>query len=95
MRYELGDYEWTANRLKVIGREALLKRSREMKSELWGWSAVDLARAISTREISSREAVQASIERIAGLAVVSGALSHHHPSGLGSTAVPVRSGSGE
>lgn len=65
MRYELGDYEWTANRLKVIGREALLKRSREMKSELWGWSAVDLARAISTREISSREAVQASIERIA------------------------------
>jgi hypothetical protein len=36
MRYELGDYEWTANRLKVIGREALLKRSREMKSELWG-----------------------------------------------------------
>jgi amidase len=35
-----------------------------MKSELWGWSAVDLARAIATREISSREAVQASIERI-------------------------------
>ena len=35
-----------------------------MKSELWGWSAVDLARAIATREISSRDAVQASIERI-------------------------------
>jgi amidase len=37
---------------------------REMKSELWGWSAVDLARGIATREISSRDAVQASIERI-------------------------------
>ena len=35
-----------------------------MKSELWGWSAVDLARAIATREIWSEEAVEASIERI-------------------------------
>jgi len=36
-----------------------------MQNELWGWSAVDLARAIATRAISSREAVQSSLDRIA------------------------------
>lgn len=32
--------------------------------ELWSWSAVDLARAIATRAISSRQAAQASLDRI-------------------------------
>jgi amidase len=36
-----------------------------MKNELWSWSAVDLARAIATREISSREAVQSTLDRTA------------------------------
>ena len=36
-----------------------------MQHELWSWSAVDLARAIATRAISSREAVQSSLDRIA------------------------------
>jgi amidase len=36
-----------------------------MQNELWGWSASDLARAIATGVISSREAVQASLARIA------------------------------
>src|ERR1700739_4682711 len=35
------------------------------ENELWSWSAVDLARAIATRVISSREAVQSSLYRIA------------------------------
>ncbi|MGF6431371.1 MULTISPECIES: amidase family protein [Bradyrhizobium] len=35
------------------------------ENELWSWSAVDLARAIATRAISSREAVQSSLDRIA------------------------------
>jgi amidase len=32
--------------------------------ELWRWSATDLARAIRTRRISSREAVTSCLERI-------------------------------
>ncbi|MGL3213943.1 amidase [Bradyrhizobium sp. BR 1433] len=35
------------------------------ENELWSWSAVDLARAIATRAISSREAVRSSLDRIA------------------------------
>lgn len=36
-----------------------------MRSELWRWSASDLARGIAAGEISSREAVQSTLERIA------------------------------
>lgn len=36
-----------------------------MKPELWRWSATDLARAIAAREISSREAVDSALDRIA------------------------------
>ena len=36
-----------------------------MKPEIWRWSGVDIARAIATREISSREAVRSSLDRIA------------------------------
>ncbi|WP_245313007.1 amidase, partial [Bradyrhizobium macuxiense] len=36
-----------------------------MRNELWGWRAADLARAIASGVISSREAVQASLDRIA------------------------------
>lgn len=36
-----------------------------MRNELWSWSAVDLARAIAECAISSREAVQSSLDRIA------------------------------
>ena len=36
-------------------------------NELWSWSAIDLARAIATRAISSREAVQSSLDRIAAV----------------------------
>jgi amidase len=35
-----------------------------MQNELWRWSAVDLARGIGTRQISSRDAVQASLDRM-------------------------------
>ncbi|UFX43577.1 hypothetical protein HAP47_0030800 [Bradyrhizobium sp. 41S5] len=38
---------------------------RRRENELWSWSAVDLARAIATRAISSRDAVQSSLDRIA------------------------------
>ena len=37
--------------------------SRE-PTELWRWSALDLARAIKTRQVSSREAVEACLERV-------------------------------
>ncbi|HEX7789543.1 MAG TPA: amidase family protein, partial [Afipia sp.] len=37
------------------------------ENELWSWSAVDLARAIATRAISSRDAVQSSLYRIAAV----------------------------
>ena len=36
-----------------------------MKPELWRWSATDLARAIASGEISSHEAVQSTLDRIA------------------------------
>jgi len=36
-----------------------------MKPELWRWSATDLARAIASGKISSREAVQSTLGRIA------------------------------
>ena len=36
-----------------------------MKSELWRWSATDLARAIASKDVSSRKAVQSTLERIA------------------------------
>ena len=38
-----------------------------MSQELWSWSAADLAKAISERTISSREAVQSSLQRIAAV----------------------------
>jgi amidase len=38
-----------------------------MQQELWRWSATDLARAIGNRTISSREAVQANLDRIAAV----------------------------
>jgi amidase len=34
---------------------------------LWAWDAVDLARAIRTRAISAREAVAASLDRLAAV----------------------------
>ena len=34
-----------------------------MTNELWSWNAVDLARAIRTRDVSSREAVQSCLAR--------------------------------
>ena len=34
---------------------------------LWAWTAIDLAQAIAHRVISSREAVQASLDRIAAV----------------------------
>jgi amidase len=37
----------------------------EVKPELWRWSGVDLAHAIATSEILSREVVQANLGRIA------------------------------
>jgi amidase len=36
-----------------------------MKSELWRWPAADLAQAIATSQISSREATQSTLDRIA------------------------------
>lgn len=36
-----------------------------MKPELWRWSATDLARAIASGSVSSREAVQSTLDRIA------------------------------
>ena len=36
-----------------------------MKPELWRWSATDLARAIASGKVSSREAVQSTLGRIA------------------------------
>jgi amidase len=36
-----------------------------MKPELWRWSATELARGIATVDISSREAVQSSLDRLA------------------------------
>ncbi|MBI5319082.1 amidase family protein [Bradyrhizobium sp.] len=36
-----------------------------MKPELWRWSATELARAIASGDISSREAVQSTLDRIA------------------------------
>ncbi len=38
-----------------------------MRNELWRWSAVDLAKAIADRAISSREAVQSSLDRTAAV----------------------------
>ena len=38
-----------------------------MQNELWRWSAVDLARGIVSRTISSREVVQSSLDRIAAV----------------------------
>src|SRR5215216_5028455 len=35
-----------------------------MANDLWRWGAVDLARAIRAREISSREAVESCLARI-------------------------------
>ncbi len=35
-----------------------------MTNELWRWSAVDLAQAIRSREVSSREAVQSCLQRV-------------------------------
>jgi amidase len=38
-----------------------------MQEKLWSWTASELARAIRTRAISSREAVQSSLDRIAAV----------------------------
>jgi amidase len=38
-----------------------------MQGELWSWTAIDLARAIKNRAISSHEAVQSSLDRIAAV----------------------------
>ena len=38
-----------------------------MADDLWRWDAVDIARAIKAREISSREAVSACLERMAAV----------------------------
>ena len=35
-----------------------------MKNHLWAWTAVDIARAVASRQISSREAVEASLDRV-------------------------------
>ena len=39
------------------------KSSSALPSEIWRWSATDLAAAIQRRDVSSREAVQATVER--------------------------------
>jgi len=36
----------------------------EVPQELWRWNAIDLAAAIRSRNISSREVVQAHLDRI-------------------------------
>ena len=38
-----------------------------MQQELWRWSASDLAKAIRDRTVSSREAVESSLERVAAV----------------------------
>ena len=38
-----------------------------MPGPLWAWDAVDLAQAIRTRAISAREAVTASLDRLAAV----------------------------
>jgi amidase len=38
-----------------------------MSTELWRWSAADLAQAIRTKELSAREVVQAHLDRIAAV----------------------------
>jgi amidase len=38
-----------------------------MQQELWQWSATDLAKAIGERKLSSREAVQSSLARVAAV----------------------------
>jgi amidase len=38
-----------------------------MQDALWAWDAVDLAPAIRTRAISAREAVAASLDRLAAV----------------------------
>jgi amidase len=38
-----------------------------MSQELWRWSATDLARAIASGKVSSREAVQSTLDRIAAV----------------------------
>jgi amidase len=35
-----------------------------MNGDLWQWSACDLARAIATREVSSREAIESCLARL-------------------------------
>ncbi len=45
--------------------DLLLGGNVRMKPEIWRWSGADTARAVATREISSREAVQSSLDRIA------------------------------
>ncbi|MBV9137601.1 MAG: amidase, partial [Hyphomicrobiales bacterium] len=35
-----------------------------MNDEIWRWNALDIARAIRTRAISSREAVKSCLERL-------------------------------
>lgn len=49
-----------------------------MTEALWRWSAVDLACAIRSREISSRAAVQSCLERIAQLNPVFNPLAEVH-----------------
>jgi len=42
-------------------------RRREMSDELWRWDALDLARAIRLRKVSSREVVEAVLDRLASV----------------------------
>jgi amidase len=45
-------------------RHARTATGHELPGELWRWSAVDLARGIRTRQVSSREAVESILARI-------------------------------
>ena len=38
-----------------------------MSNELWRWDALDLARAIRLRQVSSREVVEAVLDRLASV----------------------------
>ena len=50
---------------QVIG--GISRKIRDMTDEIWRWDATRMARAIARREISSREAVSACLERMAAV----------------------------
>ncbi len=50
---------------REVGRSSVGGEGRaDLPDELWRWTAVELARGIRTRQISSREAVESCLARI-------------------------------